>query len=467
MSRVSGRINWGLLVAAFAGLVLFAATLMAAPPARAGDDPEPWKDDAAHWLCRPGDTPDPCAGSLEGKRITPEIPPPGQTLGYRVNSAPKVDCFYVYPTQSEQTTANANWTKDPELLRPTINQAEQFSRQCRVFAPMYRQYTLWALKDMSRVTDEVRDLAYGDLVAAWNTYLARYNKGRGVIVIGHSQGTSHMARLMASLVDNNPKVRSRIIGAYLIGGNVYVPKGKKVGGQFKHMPACSSGTETGCIVAYSAFEGEPAMDSPFGRIESGYWVNPNPRPDPDLYEVMCVNPAGFNGDDGYDRTMVNTPAFLSPGNPQPAAPWKQHDGFYRSGCRNQNDASWLQVDPVPDTSSPELAMLLDQVGGGKDGLHLADVNIALDNLVALAGTQSAAWLKTDARRKSLAAKRASLERALKKLKRKAAAAVTKCHRTKPRAAKRKACGQSKQLRAAVRKTVRKLASVEKELARLG
>lgn len=448
------------------GLAMLLGMSALAPASRAAADP-------TVWLCKPGDTPNSCAGSLDGRLETPGGPSPGPLLGYRVAQDPKVDCFYVYPTQSEQTTPNADFSKDPELLRPTINQVAQFSRTCRVYAPVYRQYTQWALSHPEVITPEVRDLAYNDVKNAWDNYLSRYNKGRGVIVIGHSQGTSHMARLMAAEVDGNPKVRSRIIGAYLIGGNVYVPKGKLVGGQFKHMPACTSGTETGCIVAYSSFREEPVADSMFGRAGVGYWINPNPAPDPATEEIMCVNPASFNGDAGKLRVMVNIGAFLTPSPNQIGTPWSEYDGFYTADCKNENGASWLEVDPVTGTSSPTLTGLLEQAASsnGSDphgNLHVADVNLGLDNLVTLAGTQSEAWLAKDAERSRLAGRQAKLKRTLKRLTGQAARAGKRCRKARPgSAARRTDCRKAKQLKGKVKRTKRQIAAVGRQIGRLG
>ena len=73
------------------------------------------------------------------------LPPPGegaQPLGYtRPEDAP-IDCFYLYPTQSEQTGPNADLEKEPPIRRVVVQQARMFSTVCDVYAPMYRQVTL-------------------------------------------------------------------------------------------------------------------------------------------------------------------------------------------------------------------------------------------------------------------------------------------------------------------------------------
>ena len=64
-----------------------------------------------------------------------------QPLGYtRPEDAP-IDCFYLYPTQSEQTGPNADLEKEPPIRRVVVQQARMFSTVCDVYAPMYRQVT--------------------------------------------------------------------------------------------------------------------------------------------------------------------------------------------------------------------------------------------------------------------------------------------------------------------------------------
>ena len=43
-----------------------------------------------------------------------------------------------------------------------------------------------------------------DVKAAWEHYLAYNNVGRGVVLIGHSQGSGLLTRLIASEIDGKP-----------------------------------------------------------------------------------------------------------------------------------------------------------------------------------------------------------------------------------------------------------------------
>ncbi|MBK5111451.1 MAG: DUF3089 domain-containing protein, partial [Thermoleophilia bacterium] len=325
---------------------------------------------------------------------------------------------------------------------------------------------------------EVRDIAYSGVLQGWNDYLENYNDGRGVIIIGHSQGTSHLARMIADEVDPDPAVRDQVISAILPGANVYVRKGQKVGGQFQNIPACEAGDQIGCVIAYSMFRNEPAPGASFGRVESGYWINPDPRPDPADFEVLCVNPGELSGDDGVLKLLANLPVFL--GQPEGARPWLAHPDFYRADCMSAGTADWLNVANLnhPGDSRADLANLVDD---GTGNLHLGDVNLALDNLVEVAGTEADAYLAREALRderkavsKKLSKKQKQLKKSKKKsrkLGKKAKKANRKCKAAKKSgvnaAAKCKAARRAKSKHAKakkqVKKTSRQVKSLKKQL----
>ena len=212
---------------------------------------------------------------------------------------PAVDCFYVYPTISGEPTINADRTIGFREQEIAIAQASRFSQVCRVFAPVYRQITLSALEHPARITVAHALVAYDSVLSAFRDYLAHYNKGRGIVFIGHSQGAAILIRLLKQEVDRAPPLRRRLVSALLLGGNVTVRKGSRVGGDFLHIPACSSRGETGCVVAYSSFMSKPPQNSQFGRTTSDAGVRllaPH-DPSPNI-EVMCVNPAALAGGAG-------------------------------------------------------------------------------------------------------------------------------------------------------------------------
>lgn len=98
------------------------------------------------WLCRPGLAADPCTSSFE----TTLVQASGATsvVNASVNAASKFDCFYVYPTVSREKTLNADLRIQNSETNMAIEQASRFSSVCRVWAPVYRQFTTFFLKSL-------------------------------------------------------------------------------------------------------------------------------------------------------------------------------------------------------------------------------------------------------------------------------------------------------------------------------
>ena len=323
------------------------------------------------WLCRPGLAGDPCTQSLTATAVRAD----GSRQVEHASPArdPRIDCFYVYPTVSTQPTTNANLHVDPQERAVAIAQASRFSQVCRVWAPMYPQLTLSAIANPRAITLEAELKAYDGVLAAFRDYLAHWNHGRGIVFIGHSQGAFALIHLLAQEVDPSPSLRKRLVSAIMLGGNVTVARGRTTGGSFTHIPACASRSQTGCVVAYSSFAGQPPADSRFGRVASS------------RLQVLCVNPAAPGGGAGALQPFF--PAALV-GLSGVKTPWITFPGEYTARCRSAGGATWLQVDRVarPGDDRPAVHESL----GPAWGLHEVDVNIALGNLVALVRAEAAA-----------------------------------------------------------------------------
>jgi hypothetical protein len=342
------------------------------------------------WLCRPGLARNPCTSS----QTTTVIDAHGRrhVVHSRPAAHPKIDCFYVYPTVSGQSTTNANLTTDPQETVVAIDQASRFSSVCRVYAPMYPQLTLKAILTPGGITPVGAAIAYGGVLSAFRDYLAHDNHGRGIVFLGHSQGSSMLIPLLAHEVDGVPGVRKLLVSAVLLGGDVTVKRGKGIGGDFAHIPACRSVTQTGCVVAYSTFEGTPPANSLFGRVGGG--INPF-APRGGGLQVLCTNPAALRG-----GTATLLPYFISASVPglkprgpvlkTPATPWVSFPGQYTARCRTAGGATWLDI--TPDRVKTDHRPVVTASPGPRWGLHRVDVNLALGNLVGLVGREAAAYV---------------------------------------------------------------------------
>ncbi len=340
---------------------------------------------ATTWLCHPDRT-DVCNGNLGTSEFTPSG---SRTSDRSVPVDQRMDCFYVYPTVSDQKTTIANKRIDPELRSIALYQAARYAETCRVFAPVYRQRTIQGIQPGVAQGGERRGVVnpqgYADVRDAWREYLRKDNKGRGVVLIGHSQGTFVLRQLIAKEIDRSKRARARIVSALLLGGNVLVRKGSDRGGDFQNMPACRARRQIGCVVAFSVYDEPPPADALFARTTE---TN---------REILCTNPASLGGGSGLLTTITPSAPF-APGTSiaagisllgfpqlQSSRRWIEIDGAYRARCVRSGGATSLQVSAVG--GAPDLKP--SPTPGW--GLHLVDANLALGDLVDLVKIQGRAW----------------------------------------------------------------------------
>jgi hypothetical protein len=351
-----------------------------APPSPAGADTA-----GTVWLCRPGIADNPCLGDLS---VTLVDSLGGQTVEPKAPAIERpIDCFYVYPTVSQQHAVNADLSIEVDELSVARYQVALFSQVCNVYAPIYPQLTVNA-SSWGGITLANIQIAYGGVHAAFTDYMANYNHGRGIVFIGHSQGAEVLTGLIHNVVDPRPEVRKQLVSAFLIGGNVTVPVGKDVGGDFATIPACRSTSQTGCLVAYSSFDSTPPAGAVFGRPSrlSMFSFGTGPQ------QVLCVNPALPKGGPAPLKTYFETAYVVRMGvapSPTPATHYVAYAGELTGECRIQDGAAWLQI--TRSGGGATMSALLGD-GGSTWGLHLHDISLTMGNLIDLVRTQAAAYL---------------------------------------------------------------------------
>ena len=381
--------------AALAATAFWGGSASAQPAAAPAQPAVDYRQDAA-WLCRPGRR-DACVADQTATVVTAD----GRTRVERFRPAanPRIDCFYVYPTVSTDPTPNSDMTTDAAERRVVEQQLARFASQCRLFAPLYRQVTLAALR--AGMTGQTmpgvdRELGYNDVKAAWNDYLARDNGGRGVVLIGHSQGSGVLRRLLAEEIEGKPAA-GRLVSALLIGSNIAVPAGADVGGDLKSTPLCRSLSQTGCLVSYVSFREDvpPPANSRFGRVQGEGRM------------AACVNPAAPAGGRAPLRAYLSGRAIASADGAGEPTTWTRTGrvetpfvavpGLLSAECVTRDGFSYLSVRTHADPADPRIDRIPgDVMVGGTAlndwGLHLIDMNLAMGDLVALVEAQSKAYL---------------------------------------------------------------------------
>jgi len=379
----------------FVSACLFAAGACPAARAQAPVPAQPKNDyaKAENWLCRPGRA-DACAVDL-----TTTVVAAGGAMtneAFRAASDAPIDCFYVYPTVSMQPGPNADMAIDAEERGVVKLQFARFASKCRPFAPLYRQMTIAQLrKAIAGEGAGDQAMAYGDVADAWKYYLEHDNHGRGVVLVGHSQGAGELTHLLQQEFDGRPLAK-QLVSAILAGTHVFVKKGSDVGGTFATIPVCRKAGQTGCVIVYNSFRATspPAADALTERSD-----------DPALVDA-CVNPANLAGGSGQLK-----PYFAAHergfGNSQPALPWVRDGpdvttpfvtvpGMLSAQCASNENATYLAISVHPDPSGKRADDFRGDVfthGAVRPrwGLHVVDVELAMGNLLEIVDAQAKIW----------------------------------------------------------------------------
>jgi hypothetical protein len=387
-------------VLAFAGLLTGAGPAPAQTAASEAAAPTPRNDysDPHAWLCKPGRADDVCGRSDQDATV---VRVDGSTSLHRFHADPAapIDCFYVYPTVSRDPGGNATMAIEPEEIGVVNQQFARFAAKCRPYAPVYRQVTLGALEAgiLGKPIPADRALAYHDVKDAWDYYLKHDNRGRGVVLIGHSQGAGILIQFVKNDIDGKP-VQKQIVSVILGGARLQVPVGKDVGGDFQSIPLCHAATQTGCAINFASFRADspPPVNSRFGTSSA-----------PGM-EAACVNPAALSGGSGLLHAYLASGTDAIVASAKPPKPWTtpptkidtpfvEVPGLLTAACANDGAHTYLAISIHPDPAGKRVNEITGDVVVAdhvlKDwGLHLIDMNLAMGDLVEIVGEQSKAYL---------------------------------------------------------------------------
>ena len=390
MTSLRRALNFTIIAAVCASTVVGAESVArAASPVDYGNP--------STWLCRPGQK-DACSVDLRATLIHAD-----GTLTQEPWSASKdasVDCFYVYPTVSEDKLPNSDLMTHP--LEEDLAVRQQFARfasKCRPFAPIYRQGTIPGL--LGRTAPADFDLAFMDVRAAWNHYLTHWNEGRGVVLIGHSQGARMLKQLIQQEIDGTPQ-QARLVSAILAGANIALPQGQDVGGDFKAIRPCRSTDQVGCFISYVTFRksSPPPSKSRYGR-----------SPGPGLV-VACTNPASLSGGEAtlkpyfasnhrhiYFSTTAPLPKpWLRTSEEGIRTPFVSLPGMVVGRCVQNEHGSYLEISERREPTDPRQEEIEGEIYSNYKvlrewGLHLIDIHVVLGNLMELVEQQGRAYHK--------------------------------------------------------------------------
>lgn len=233
--------------------------------------------------------------------------PEGQEA--REGSAP-VAVFYVHPTSylsgdrwnAPLYTDSWAWEMVDRMM---AGQASAFNACCDVYAPHYREATLWSF--IERETEDgvhALELAYMDVSRAFDAFIARFSEGRPFIVASHSQGTAHALRLLKHKINDSRRLRKRLVAAYLIGYDLPLDVFER---ELTKIPPCATPTDTGCVVHWATWgdQGQPRARTPHWYSDGWEFA--------DGKELLCTNPLSWRVDEELVPASAHPGALDLPG----------------------------------------------------------------------------------------------------------------------------------------------------------
>jgi Protein of unknown function (DUF3089) len=248
--------------------------ISACRPAVGADPPAPDYAQPASWAAWPG-RPSGADAVPAGLAVT------------TLPEADKVDVFFIHPTTDLRSgIGNARYDEPgatgERIARGVLRyQASTFNGCCRIFAPHYRQATIGVFyKADDAQAQAAFSVAYGDVLRAFDYYLAHENHGRPFILASHSQGSLHALRLLQERIAHQPLQR-QLIAAYVIG--YYLPPNLEQ----QRLPICQSATATGCLIDWNTVK--PGSDDHGHENHHLVWLDGRYQHAVAVGNV-CVNP---------------------------------------------------------------------------------------------------------------------------------------------------------------------------------
>ena len=226
---------------------------------------------ASSWIARPGNADSPAAWVPDG--------------GVTTRSESPAATFYIHPTTYlERDRWNAALDPGGDAgYRARLfvqSQASAFNGVSEIWAPRYRQAAFGAFLLKSEDATKALELAYRDVLGAFEVFLAAQPAATPIIVAGHSQGALHVSRL---LIDRRDALKGRLVAAYVVGWPLSVSADLPATG----LAPCTAPDQAGCVLSWQSF-GEPANAS----LVLDSWVGSKSASGVERKrgDMLCTNP---------------------------------------------------------------------------------------------------------------------------------------------------------------------------------
>jgi len=137
-------------------------------------------------------------------------------------------------------------SKLQRIVRP--NYVAPYGTAGRLFAPYYRQASLYSFMTTREDARKAHDFAYQDVKRAFSYFLKYSPPERPIILVGHNQGASHVQRLLADFFQGS--LKDRLASAYVIDYPLPLDLFEST---LSNLSPCETETDVNCLNAFGAF----------------------------------------------------------------------------------------------------------------------------------------------------------------------------------------------------------------------
>lgn len=179
------------------------------------------------------------------------------------------------------------------IVRP--NYVVPYGDAGRLFAPFYRQASLYSYMTTREDARLAQDFAYQDVKRAFRVFLTQSPPERPIVLAGHNQGASHLIRLLHDFFAQDEALRARLAVAYVID---YPLPEDLFDQSLAPLTPCETASDTNCVAAFGMVM--PGEDGIADRFTERLLVH-----DGDGFQsvsgrsLVCINPLTWTRSEDY------------------------------------------------------------------------------------------------------------------------------------------------------------------------
>ncbi len=184
-------------------------------------------------------------------------------------------------------------TKLQRIVRP--NYVTPYGDAGRLFAPYYRQASLYSYMTQREDARLAQEFAYQDVRRAFEVFLTQSPPERPIVLVGHNQGAAHVTRLLHDFFSGDSPLSKRLAVAYVIDYPVPLDLFDDA---LSPLSPCEGPSDTGCVAAFGTFmPGETSNAERFAErllVHDGDdFASVENRP------LSCINPLTWSRTEDY------------------------------------------------------------------------------------------------------------------------------------------------------------------------